>query len=394
VEKSLVGYEPQRGEARYRLLETVRQYAWEQLGASGERDEIQQRHWEWYLQLAERERAAANLPEQRGWLLRPEREIDNFRAALRSCHEAVDRTGDRAAAEAGLRLANALDWFWVCRGYLDEGLAALETALADSAALPAAVRAPALGTAGNVAAALRDGPRAQALRSQSRHAYETMLQDARLNGDRQEIATTVLSLLDTCVWLRDQDATLTYGREARQLMEELGDPIGLARALEAIAGVALQRGDPSTARPLLEERLEICRRLGTPSLLIHTLGGIGHLERDEGNYERARAYYQESLLLRREVGDKWALAQSLEDLAALAGKQGQTERAIRLLGAAAAFCETLGTSPPVAEAAPYQATVAEGRAALCEAEFAALWAEGRALSLDQAIDFALETSEA
>src|SRR5262249_29999601 len=103
-----------------------------------------------------------------------------------------------------------------------------------------------------------------------------------------------------------------------------------------------------------------------------------------------RALYRESLLLRRELGALLALAQSLEDLAVLAGREGQAERAIRLLGAAEAFCETLDTRPPVAGVTEYERTVAEGRAALGEAAFAARWVEGRALSLDQAIDYALE----
>jgi hypothetical protein len=126
-------------------------------------------------------------------------------------------------------------------------------------------------------------------------------------------------------------------------------------------------------------------------LLIHALGGMGHLERDEGNYVRARALYRESLILRQAVGYQIALAQSLEDLAALARRERQPERAIRLLGAEEAFCETLGARPPVAVGAEYERTVAEGRAALGEAggAFAAVWAEGRAMSLDQAIEYAL-----
>jgi hypothetical protein len=116
---------------------------------------------------------------------------------------------------------------------------------------------------------------------------------------------------------------------------------------------------------------------------------MGHLERDEGDYGHARAFYQESLVLRRELGSLFALAQSLEDLAVLAGRQGEAERAIRLLGAAEAFCETLGASPPVAVAAEYERTVTEGRAVLGEAGFAATWAAGRAMSLEQATEYAL-----
>jgi hypothetical protein len=113
----------------------------------------------------------------------------------------------------------------------------------------------------------------------------------------------------------------------------------------------------------------------------------GSSERD---YTRARSFYEESLVLRREAGDRFALAQSLEDLAVLAGREQQAERAIRILGAGETFCETLGARSPVAVASEYVRTVAEGRAALGEAVFARAWAAGRALSLEDAIQFALE----
>jgi tetratricopeptide (TPR) repeat protein len=184
---------------------------------------------------------------------------------------------------------------------------------------------------------------------------------------------------------------------ARQLFEALGDAFGLARTLEWLGRIALQRGDRQAARPLLEERLALCRKLGRWELLIHALGGLGHLERDEGRYDRACALYQESLAQRREAGHQIALAQSLEDFAVLAGREQQAGypreawvRAIRLLGAAEAFCETLGARPPVTGVQEYEQTVAEGRAALGAAAFAAAWAEGRAMSLEEAIREALE----
>ena len=131
------------------------------------------------------------------------------------------------------------------------------------------------------------------------------------------------------------------------------------------------------------------REAGGAERLIHTLGGLGHLERDEGNYELARALYQESLILRRTVGHQLALAQSLEDFAVLAGREQRAARAVRLLGAGEAFCGTIGARPPVAARTDYERTVAEGRAALGEAVFAAAWAEGRAMSLDEALAYAL-----
>lgn len=370
---------------RYRMLETLREYAWEQLGVLGERDAIRRRHWEWYLHVAERGWEEAELPE--------EREIDNFRAALRAAREVAERDGDRTAAEARLRLASALDWFWNARGRSAEGLEALEAALVESADLPAAVRARALDAAALMAAIAGQGERSAAFRRESRPAYEALLPAARQRGREPELAATLLNLLQICYWTGDLDAAWSYGSEARRLMEEQRDAVGLLRVLEFLPGIRMQRGDLATARTLMEERLALCRKLEKPDLLVHTLGGMGHLERDEGHFAQARAYYQESLVLRHALGHWAALAQSFEDLALLAGRAGQMKRAIRLLGAQEAFCETLGTAPPLADAVGYPATVAAGRAALGEAPFAALWAEGRALALDQAIAYAMEAGE-
>jgi hypothetical protein len=80
----------------------------------------------------------------------------------------------------------------------------------------------------------------------------------------------------------------------------------------------------------------------------------------------------------------------LEDLAALAGRERQPKRLTRLLGAAEAFCETLGFRPPLSDPAEYERSVAAGHAALDDASFSAAWTEGRAASLDQAVAYALD----
>jgi hypothetical protein len=151
----------------------------------------------------------------------------------------------------------------------------------------------------------------------------------------------------------------------------------------------LREGWPA-ARSLLEEQLAICRREGLADHLIHALGAMGHVERDDGNYARAEAFYGESFLLRREMGSMVAVGMSIEDLAAVATRQGRHERAARLLGAGEGLCEPAGSRPPLASPVEYERIVAEGRAALGETAFAAVWAEGRAMSLDEAIALALE----
>jgi tetratricopeptide (TPR) repeat protein len=417
---------------RFRLLETLREYAWEQLGASGERSAAQKRHQEWYLRLAEQADAAAYGPVRAVWLTRLGEELDNMRAALAWCQEAgeerIDRESgqrrgpgpgegppapaltedgigpseigprasphpNRAAAEAGVRLARALFWVWDRRGNIVEGLQWLEGALARGKELPASVRAPALFCAAEFAGSLGNREQWRDFLRAAREEYQQVLTRVRTQADRREVLRTLHALAEVAGRQEDWEAAWGFCVEARQLSEELGEPLGRARTLELMAAAPLAQGDLETARVLLEERMAICRALGDPELLIHALGGMGHVECREGNYARARALYLESMELRWKVGHQLALAQSLEDVAVLAGRQGQMERAIRLLAAAEAFCETFGARPPVADPKEYERTVAEGRAALGEAGFAAAWAAGRALSLEQAIGFALEESE-
>jgi non-specific serine/threonine protein kinase len=398
-ECSLILAEPEGGDPalampgmRYRMLETLREYGWEQLEAAGELPAVRSRHRDWYLQLAEQADAAASQPElmPKGWVTRLEAELDNLRAALAWCQEEAEANPAGNGAEAGLRLAGSLAWLWYSRGYLTEGLHWLEGMLTRGSHLPAAVRAPALYRAAQLAGGRGDPERSRMFLQAARREYEQLLTLARREGNRSDVAHTLQAIAFVATQEEDLEAAWSYCVEARQLFAELGEPVGLARTLGWMAGIPLERGDLRAARPLLEERLAICRKLGDPGLLVHALGGMGHLERDEGDYARAQALYRESLLLRRELGALFALAQSLEDLAVLAGRQGEAERAIRLLGAAEAFCETLGAHPPVAIRAEYERTVRQGRAVLGEAVFAATWAEGRSMSLEQAIDYALE----
>jgi hypothetical protein len=375
---------------RYRLLETLREYGWEQLAAFGELAAVRRRHYDWYLQLALNSDAAASEPERQACWARLEAEIDNVRAALAWCQEEAEAVPESPGAEAGLRLVGASWWLWHARGHIAEGLRWLEGALDRGCHLPTAARAIALALASHLCSALGERDRSHSFMQAARREYEALLATVRREGGPAEVARVVLSLSEVTSDLDDLEAAWQFSAEARQLFEELQEPLELAAALHCMAHVALKRQDRQSARALLDERLAICRKLDNPGLsLIHALGALGHLERDEGNYARAGELYRESLLLRRELGDLIALAQSLEDLAGLASRQQRPGRAIRLLGAAEAFCGTLGARPPVAVREEYERAVAEGRAALGEAAFAAAWTEGRSMSLEEALAYAL-----
>jgi non-specific serine/threonine protein kinase len=374
---------------RYRMLETVREYAREKLEGSGERAAIRGRHRDWFLQLAEQFAATADRPEHTLWLARLEAELDNLRAALAWCRQEAD-AGSQSAAEAWLRLVHPLAGYWLHRGYIAEGVQWLEGALACSDHLSPALRAPAFLAASHAAYSRGGRDQSQSFLRSARAEQEKVVMLARASGTPTEIAQAVLALAHIAQQMPDVDAAWTLGQEARERMQAVGDRMGLVRALGVLVGIALWHLHQEAARPLLEEQLALCRELGASETLVHTLGALGHLARDQGDCAQARSFYSESMVLRRETGHGVALAQSFEDLAALACREQQHERAIRLLGAGEAFCEMLGARPPVALVDEYERTVADGRAALGEAAFAAAWAAGRAMSLDDAVAYALE----
>jgi predicted ATPase/DNA-binding SARP family transcriptional activator len=390
VDRSLVLVDEVAEGLRYRMLETVQEYAREKRDESGERTATRNRHRDWYLQRAELAEAEVLGPGRGPAWRSLEAELDNCRAALAWCQEETDAHSSSDAADTLFRLTHALCLFFGSgHGFLTESLRWLEGALARGRHLPAERRASALMRAAHVAYVRGDRDRSRTFCKAARGDYQTVLELARRDGERRRVAWALLWLAEVTTQDDDDDTAWDLFVEARPLFEGLNEPAGLISTLNWLARIALKRGDRGAARSMYEEHLAICRQWGDASRLFHALGGMGHLERDDDNYSRARVLYQESLVLRRKAEDQTATAQSLEDLAVLAGREQQLERAIRLLGAAEAFCETFGAQQPVADAPEYDRSVAEGRAALGEAGFAAAWAEGRAMSVEQAVAYAL-----
>jgi tetratricopeptide (TPR) repeat protein len=182
--------------------------------------------------------------------------------------------------------------------------------------------------------------------------------------------------------------------EARTLLEEAdaidrehGNRVG--GAPNALGHVALKMGNLEEARRILESDLAIKRELGLQFLVAADLHGLGDLYLQKGEYQAAFLYANESLAIRRGFRHSLSTAGSLELLAAIAAAQGQARRGARLLAAAEGLREALGTPLPPVERPDVERCVAAARAALGEAEFAAAWAEGRAMSLEEAVALAL-----
>jgi predicted ATPase len=438
VEKSLVQYaEPGRHPerpcepGRYRFLETVRHYSWERLLEAGEAEAVRGRHRDWCLAYAERGQITVygvfQIPlygaDQRGWRDRLEAEHDNMRAAL-AWSEAPGE------GEVGLRLGSALCLFWLEEHYWTEAREHLARLLAlPVAQAKTAARVQALDVAGQFACHQGDHEAARALFEErlaicrelgdkhdiawtlwqlgwvayemaafaqgesgtARALFEESLTVFRDLGEDEGIAGTLGSLGQWAINQGDFEAARALFEESLAIYREVGDKSATVELIAYLAGVAHAQGDDEKARTLYEEALSGAREVEDKYLRMHLLGAIGHAARHIGDYVRARALYQESLALRQEVRSTHAIAQSLEDFAGLAGRQQQWERAARLLGAAAAVFVDLGTAPPVAVAAEYRRTDRGARSALGEEAFAAAWAEGRAMTLDEAIAFALES---
>jgi len=309
VDKSLVQQvEPARGESRFVMLETIREYALEKLEASREEALTKRAHAAYCLVLAEEEATEQSGAEGAEWLERFASEHDNFRAAL----EWLTETGD---AEWGLRLGTALFRYWEIREYLAEGRDRLGRLLKlAGAATPTKLRVRALFAAGVLAGEQGDYASADALINESQDI-------ARELGDKTGIAVSLNAL---AVFARDRGDVATAHilfESSLALWRELGDQKAVARALSNLANVLKLQGDYDRARSLYAECLAIFRGLEDRTGVAWSLNYQGDVARDQGDSAAAQALYEQGLVIFRELGDRWGIAGTLADLGSLAREQ-------------------------------------------------------------------------
>lgn len=376
VGKSLVVMETQGGEAWFRLLETVRQYARDRLRKAGEAANVRVRHRDWYLGLAERVEPELQGPRQTVWLERLEREHDNLRAALDWSKAAAD------GAEAGLRLAGALYWFWWMHGHWSEGRGWLEGALTRSEDVPISALPKALQGAANFAWRQGDYGRATVL-------SEKGLAICRELGDREHSAWLLMNLGIVALHQGDFGRATALFEESLVLGRELGYKGLISQALAQLGHVARIQYDYTQAAAFFQESLALSREVGNTRLIAYCLRSLGTLALRQKDYERAAVLYKEGLTLCREVRDRWVIEECLEGLAGVACAQENYKQAARLFGSAEALREILGLRRLSADITAHDQLVSATRAGLGDAAFPAAWAEGRAMALERAIEYAL-----
>lgn len=453
VDKSLVVPEVGEERSRYRLLETIRQYARDRLVDSGAGETVRELHQAFYLAIAEEAEPKLTGPKQTVWLDRLEQEHDNLRAAL--------TWGNR---EIALRIAGALWRFWDIRGYFSEGLKWLTDVLENTDATARTLaRAKALFGAGVLNSSRGDFTAAQTLCKEcleiyqelgdlmgvaaslnilgtiasdqgdyaaARRLHEDSLAKQRELGNQQGIAaslnnlgniarhqgdyTSARKLQEQCLaiqrelgnrqgiayalhglgnvaYFQDEYALArTLFEESLAIRRELGDKQGIATSLNNLAMMSHNQDGAAVARKLYEESLAVLRELGDKKGIAYLLINLGQVAHLRGELVSTRMFYEESLTILREMGNKPGIAYALEAFAGLAVAQRQPERATRLWSAAEALREEVGSTQPLSSRTQYDRQVSDFRASLSEESFDAAWAEGRAVTMDKAIEYALE----
>jgi predicted ATPase/DNA-binding SARP family transcriptional activator len=432
VDKSMLMADVTEREARYRLLETMCEYAREKLMASSELDKLPKRHLDFFVQFAEQAEPRLRSGEQVVWLKRVETECDNLRAALQWALASRDR-------DAALRLVGAMFWYWYLRASWSEGQKWLQAALSlderdrsqtiqvvarnDAASRVAlAQRARALYGAG----ILRFGE--TTVRGVPYSTLEESLHLWRLLDDKWWIAVVLKELGYFSVMKGDIHTARAQFEESVALAQEVEDKWPLAVALTRL-GTTLSRVDPVASRPILEKGLAAARTVGDKSVLAYALNSMAGLLYLQGDDRSAVRFAEESVSAAREIGSKLEvglslnvvgmtllavddtvkaagafaealslgresatkvqIAQALGGLGGVAGATGSPQQAAHLLAAAESMLQRIGIDVVAwggETALAYKRYMQMARSQLDEAAFKAALQEGRALTLEQAIE--------
>jgi len=381
VDKSLIVVDDQGDDARYRLLETVRQYGRDRLQEAGEVAGVHQRHRDWYLELAERADVRLRGPEQAAWLRRLAIDHDNLRAALEWSR------ADHGGAEAGLRLAAALWWFSFAYGHWSGARTLLEEALARAREAPRHVVPKALHAAAFFALRQGDLERASELGQEGLALCHEL-------GDREH-TVWLLTWVGLVALRREQyvEAERLF-EQGVALSRELRDDWLLSLVLAQMGILARGTGASQRAVALHTQCLSLSRAIGDPLMIAYQLRNLGVDGLSNREVDRAAGYYLEALRLCRDIGERWISEGCIEGLAAVAGARRDYDRAARLFGAGEALRALTGDSRSLVGDTSYDHHLGAARSTLGEEHFSAAWAAGRAMTFDEAIEYALASTDA
>ena len=375
IGKSLVVFGERDGHARYRLLDSVRQYGRERLEESGDADDVQRRHRDWYLDFAERANPKLRGYDQELWLSHLEAEHDNLRAAL-AWSKAVRDVG------ALLRLTSALTWFWYMNGHWGEGRRWVEDAL-----LAGGTAEPLLlywARWGAMAFSFAQGDL-----KRMRELVEDMSVPPEGMNDKEFSIMARVDQGNLAIEVGELERGVVLLEEAAAFAHELGDQWLLAYALTQLSGGLRMQGRYERAAGLGAESARLFEDLGDRWRLSVALRETGIALLCNGDYDNAATVYAKSLRLRAPAQNRWVVFHDLEGLACIACAQRRYDRAMILFTAASVIQESLRSRRDADFLAQVEHYMARARTALSEKAFEAAQNEGRAMTLEQAVEYAL-----
>jgi predicted ATPase/DNA-binding SARP family transcriptional activator len=417
ISKSLVWVDiSDSGETRYRRLETIRQFGREKLFETAEATPLQDRHLAYFMDLAEQADKEIHGPNQIEWMDRLEKEIDNFRSALGWCMSEQN-------TESVLRLLSMLGWTWGWRGHFVETSIWFDKirALPDVSDYPA-LYATLLNYMGQESWWLGDFSHARSVLEESQAIWmklgadgERGLADAleclgNVSLFHEADIKTAQSSFEQCFELYQRygdqrgmtwamldlgSVAFVQGHHARaeeQFMkglakfQELGDKFSVAYILTGLGELTRFLGDYERADKFYEQNLKIYRELGIRFSLAWPLLGLAWVSLHKNDYHKAKALFVESIKLSMEDGNKSVIALCLAGFASIFGMTSKPEQAVRLFGAVKFSLESIGRP---ADRKDFDYYVEAVRTQLHETAFAEAWAGGQAMTLEQAVDYAL-----
>ncbi|MCW5852695.1 MAG: tetratricopeptide repeat protein [Anaerolineae bacterium] len=389
VDKSLVIADTVgHAQARYRLLDTIRDYALEKLGEAGETVRLCDRHLALFLALAQEAEPKLRGPEQTTWFERLDVERDNLRAAL--------RWAATQAPDLGARACWALGWYWLRRGLFSEGRQWTETMLAGLPDGSADVaddvrRAQALVVRGMMGIYQSDGPLARASlkeavsrfravgdkrclaialawlglasalqmdgAAQRLAAHESIALSRELN-DLWWLAWALVSAASPTSYLDDLATVEARVRESQAHFTQVGDPWGVAYSHVALAGICLNRGDYTGVREWGDKCLPLLKDLGDEANANLALSFMAPAASLEGDHDRARQLSEECLPLSTRLGAQWSLASALRSLGWAERAEGHLKPAADYLGRALQMYRQMDNLPEASVALADLATLA------------------------------------
>jgi predicted ATPase len=416
VDKNLIQPIGGSDQRRFGMLETVREFAGEQLAASGETERVRRAHAAYSLVLAE-EVASRKTPAQFAeWLALCDGERDNLRAALTYLTETKQ-------SEWALRMSVSLYRFWEHREYLVEARAWLESVLALAPGAGSAHRARALSYAATLASRQGDYSVASSRHHEALATYRELgdrkgtisqmnsmsacerfrgnyesarqwsaltLDACREEGDPVATAAALSNLADTALRLGEHAEARALLREAAEIFQDLDDRNSLAWCDNHLGDVALDIGDLAEARRHYEEGARRFQEIGNAWGVARSACDLGQLACEEQNFTAARRSFRQALTAFSELGHKRGIATALDGLARLAAGEADTARALTIAGAAAALRHGTGALARSEQDRRLDG-VLDRAAAECDPTLArTLWTRGWEMGLDDAIRFGLE----